>query len=162
MLDYDKFIKNHKPPKEDKKIELSAAATKEIIKNLSDTDFENRLKELLEEQLDKHEQVIRKIHSKQYCEHEWHIFTKEEIYKFGSPKAWNIEDWDREYIEEFYLYMFGYCERCEMRYKFNAFTDEDFERIVKEYKSEDIITLKAYNSSSDKLFDKLLDEKKGE
>jgi len=161
MIDYEKFVKNHRPPKEDKKIELSVATAKELIENLSDTGFENRLKELLQEQLDKHEQEIRKIRAKQYCEHEWHIFTKEEIYKLGTPKSWKIEGRDKEYVEGFYLYMFGYCERCEMPYRFNIFTDEDFERIVKEYETEGIITLQAYSSWSNKLFDRLLDKKIG-
>lgn len=161
MLNADEYIKNYKLPKEDKKIELSAAFTKRIAEDLktADTDLENRLSELLEEQLKKHEQVIRKIRAEQYCEHEWHIFTKEELYKFGSPKAWKIEDWNKEDIEEFYMYRFGYCEKCKMPYKFKTFSDKDFERIIKEYESEDIITIKAYNTASNKLFDRLLDEK---
>lgn len=162
MIDYEKFVKNLRPPKEDKKIELSVATAKELIENLSNTGFENRLKELLQEQLDKHEQEIRRIRTKQYCEHEWHIFTKEEIYKLGTPKSWGIEDRDKEYIEEFYLCMFGYCEKCNMPYKFNIFTDEDFEKIVKIYEAEDVITIKAYNSYSKELFDRLLEEKIGD
>ena len=150
--------------KEDKEIELSAATTKSIAEDLktADNGFEKRLKELLQEQLDKHEKEIRRIRAKQYCEHEWHEFTKLDIYKLGTPKSWKIEDRGKEYIEDFYQYMFGYCEKCNMPYKFNIFTDEDFEKIVKIYETEDIITLKAYNSSSKKLFDRLLEEKIGD
>ena len=156
---YEEFVKNLRPPKEDKKIELSVATAKELIENLSDTGFENRLKELLQEQLDKHEKEIRRIRGKKYCEHEWHEFTKEDIYKLGTPKSWKIEDRGKEYIEYFYQYMFGYCEKCNMPYKFNIFSDKDFDRIIQEYEAEDIITLNAYHSSADKLFDRLLKER---
>ena len=159
MIDYDKYVKNYRPPKEDKKIKLSVSAAKEIIENLSDTGFENNLKELLQEQLDKHKREIRHIRAIEYCDHEWHIFSKEELYKFGSPKTWKIEDRGSAYIEEFYMLMFGYCEKCKMRYKFNIFTDEDFERIIDEYESEDVITLGAYNSSSNDIFDRLFEKK---
>lgn len=145
---------------EDKEIKLSVSAAKEIIENLSDTGFENDLKELLQEQLDKHKREIRHIRAIEYCDHEWHTFTKEDIYKFGSPKTWKIEDRGSEYIEEFYMLKFGYCEKCKMRYEFNIFTDEDFDRLIDEYESEGFIALHAYNALPDDVFKRLYEKKR--
>ncbi len=142
MIDYDKYIANYWPPKEDKKIKLSVSAAKEIIENLSDTGFENDFKELLQEQLDKHNREIRHIRAIKNCDHEWHIFTKEEV---GSEC----------YKDEFYMVAFGYCEKCKMRYEFKFMTDEDFERLIDAYESEGFITLRAYNSLPDDVFKRL-------
>ncbi len=154
-------MKYYKPTTENKKIELSVTTAKDLADEFeyNDTELGIRFGELLKEQLDKHEKEIRKIREKQYCEHEWHEFTKEDIYRLGTPKSWKIEDRGKEYIEDFYQYMFGYCEKCNMPYKFNIFSDKDFDRIVQDYETEDVITIKAYNSSSRKLFDRLLEEK---
>ena len=76
----------------------------------------------------------------------------------ASPRMFGIEDWSEEYIEIFYLDAFSYCEKCGMPFKFITFKDEDFERIIEEYESEDTITVTAQNRTSDFLFERLLED----
>ena len=45
-----------------------------------------------------------------------------------------------------------------MPYKYITFKDEDFERIIKEYETEDTITLTAHNESSEFLFERISEE----
>ena len=154
----EEYVRNLKPQKENKKIEMSVARAKVIAAVLTKNDFENSLKELLEEQFDKHQKEIRRIRTLKYCEHEWHKFTKKELSMHASPRMFGIEDWPEEYIEIFYLDAFSYCEKCGMPFKFITFKDEDFERIIEEYESEDTITVTAQNRTSDFLFERLLED----
>ena len=57
----EEYVRNLKPQKENKKIEMSVARAKVIAAVLTKNDFENSFKELLEEQFDKHQKEIRRI-----------------------------------------------------------------------------------------------------
>ena len=154
-----KNIKQHKEPKTVVLSVISANAIAAGLTKLTKNSFENSLKELLEEQLDKHRKEIRRIRIKQHCEHKWHEFTKEEIYMFGSPRMYGIEDRDKEFIEACDMNEFCYCDKCRMPYKYREFDNCDFERIIDKYVLADTITLTAHTDDSEFLFEWLADKK---
>lgn len=129
------------------------------LKNLIENDFPALAAEV-DNAIKKSERFKREIRRHQYCEHLWHSFDRDEIAKMGTPVSFGIQDWDKEMIEAFYMDLFGYCEKCGLKYKYRCFTDEDYERIYIRYDSDLKITYTFGSTFYKSIYEEELEHKK--
>ena len=158
----DNFIKNllkeneEKKEQEKRQMQLTEEDAKYLMEILSDSDSlaGKVLAEKIQAEFDRKIKEIRTIRSKKYCNHILHEPDKEEMIKFGSPKQWGIENEDREYIENFYKYNYGYCEKCGLPFKYMvSFSDKDFDEIEEKYNKNFRINIRLSSSQHEETLD---------
>ena len=109
---------------------------------------------------------LEKIRNQIECKHEWHSFSKEELKKIGSPEAFGFKDGNIDHFYELVMRLFGFCEKCGLKYRYSCIPTEQMEEIYAEYESNAIISLEAHSSNYAKLFEdaykRRMDDLKGD